>query len=338
MTSPANELFNTPLQPLKQEIYDVFWGQPIRDSGSEAFWIFYARQCEYALHEDGIHVQARTHEDIIEVVRLLKAGCKRSEIRDVLRPRFRETHNNKEELMDRSINLAANLLLMINFDDVPYSFSGRHQLLWHDGTLPACLQAHFSHPPALGHEGIKFQRVFHAMNLERFAGVQIVPTSNLLDHLRLTHDDTRVHVFHHVSFLRVQSKDSLLPEKLVEETIRTLALLFPSDDPVMKRHYRMMALESTCDDQLLHAGFLVTHDRQVEKFVYWHDRLVVLKQIFDEATPKTISQWWFDRRNGVQWYTFWIAIVVLTLTLSFGLIQSVEGALQVYGTFRGDKS
>jgi hypothetical protein len=97
---------------------------------------------------------------------------------------------------------------------------------------------------------------------------------------------------------------SLLPETLVKGRIRTLALLLPSDDPTTHKHYRKMAMDSTCDGQVLRAGFLVTDDRQVEKFVHWHDRLVVLKQVFDEATPKTFSQWWFDRRNGVQWYTF----------------------------------
>lgn len=103
--------------------------------------------------------------------------------------------------MDRSINLASTLLLMIDFDDVPYSFSGRQRLQWDTGTLKTCLQAYFNDPPVLGHEGVKFQRVFHAMNLERIAGVQVIPTNNLLDHLRLTHDDTRLHVFNHISFL-----------------------------------------------------------------------------------------------------------------------------------------
>jgi hypothetical protein len=32
----------------------------------------------------------------------------------------------------------------------------------------------------------------------------------------------------------------------------------------------------------------------------------------------------------VQWYTFWVAALVLGLTIVFGLIQCVEGALQVY--------
>ena len=41
----------------------------------------------------------------------------------------------------------------------------------------------------------------------------------------------------------------------------------------------------------------------------------MLKQAFDEAQPKTIRQWWYDSRNGVQWYTFWVAVLVLVLTV-----------------------
>ena len=32
----------------------------------------------------------------------------------------------------------------------------------------------------------------------------------------------------------------------------------------------------------------------------------------------------------MQWYTFWVAILVFVMTVFFGFVQSVEGALQVY--------
>ena len=130
---------------------------------------------------------------------------------------------------------------------------------------------------------------------------------------------------------------TILPNSLVEETLRTLALLFPQSDPAIRNWYRQLPAPFSLDPQLMLCGHLKTDDRQIENFTYWHDRLVVLKQVFDEATPQTLSQWWHDRRNGVQWYTFWIAIVVLGFTLFFGLIQSIEGALQVYGTFHDEK-
>lgn len=130
---------------------------------------------------------------------------------------------------------------------------------------------------------------------------------------------------------------SLLPGALIEETQRTLAMLFPGSDTIIRKWCRRLPAPFSLDTQLITCGHLKTDDRQIEKFVYWHDRLVVLKQVFDEATPQTLSQWWHDRRNGVQWYTFWVAVVVLALTLLFGFVQSVEGALQVYASFKGNK-
>ena len=32
-------------------------------------------------------------------------------------------------------------------------------------------------------------------------------------------------------------------------------------------------------------------ERQIDNFEFWHDRLVMLKQAFDEADPKTVRQW-----------------------------------------------
>lgn len=82
--------------------------------------------------------------------------------------------------------------------------------------------------------------------------------------------------------------------------------------------------------RLLRIGNLDAESRQIDNFGYWHDRLVILKEVYDEAQPSTLSQWWYDRRNGVQWYTFWVALLVLILTILFGLIQCIEGAIQAY--------
>lgn len=60
---------------------------------------------------------------------------------------------------------------------------------------------------------------------------------------------------------------------------------------------------------------------------------MILKQVFDEAEPNTIPRLWYDRRKGVQWYTFWVAVFVLVLTVFFGFVQSIEGALQVYKAY-----
>jgi len=98
----------------------------------------------------------------------------------------------------------------------------------------------------------------------------------------------------------------------------------------MKQQKRQKLLDSLARE----CGQLKVEERQIENFEYWHDRLVILKQVFDETEPSNIKQWWHDRRKRVQWYTFWVAAVVLGLTIFFGLVQSVEGALQVYLGFK----
>jgi uncharacterized membrane protein YkvA (DUF1232 family) len=82
---------------------------------------------------------------------------------------------------------------------------------------------------------------------------------------------------------------------------------------------------------------LKAEERQIDQFKYWHDRLVILKQVFDEAEPSNFTQWWRDRRRHVQWYTFWVAVLVLMWTVVFGLIQCIEGALQVWLAFKASK-
>ena len=127
---------------------------------------------------------------------------------------------------------------------------------------------------------------------------------------------------------------TLLPAALIDETMRTLALLLPEHDSDVEIWFQQQTAKLQkrrklpLDPLARECGQLKVEERQIDNFEYWHDRLVILKQVFDEAEPNTIRQWWNDRRKRVQWYTFWIAALVLGLTILFGLIQSVEGALQ----------
>lgn len=126
----------------------------------------------------------------------------------------------------------------------------------------------------------------------------------------------------------------IFPPSFIAETRSTIALLFPKYDASVRKWYTGQATKHGLDPAVMDSGHLIADERQIENFSYWRDRLVVLKQVYDESRPNTIAQWWHDRRNGVQWYTFWVAMLVLFLTVFFGLVQSIEGALQVYASFR----
>jgi hypothetical protein len=125
----------------------------------------------------------------------------------------------------------------------------------------------------------------------------------------------------------------LFPEGLVEETIQTLALLFPQLDRQITGWMNKLPQTLNIDKELTKCGRLKPHARQIGKFRFWHDRLVLLKQAYDQSQPRTISQLWYDRRNTLQWYTFWIAISVFLLAIVFGMVQSIEGALQTYKAY-----
>ena len=76
----------------------------------------------------------------------------------------------------------------------------------------------------------------------------------------------------------------------------------------------------------------VTFSPQVDSWTisgFGEIALIVLKEAYDEATPRVLSQWWYDRRNNVQWYTFWVAIMVFVVTTTLGIIQCIEGGLQL---------
>lgn len=101
--------------------------------------------------------------------------------------------------------------------------------------------------------------------------------------------------------LTLSSRNSLLPPGLADETLRTLALMIPSSDPATRKWFARLPNYQDLDKRAVRYRRLKTDDRQLEKFPFWRERLLMLKQVFDEAQPQSISQWWYDRRNGVQW-------------------------------------
>lgn len=168
------------------------------------------------------------------------------------------------------------------------------------------------------------------------AGMCVTWTDNLADHLSLRDDDTRILIFHHATFLQNHQKcdTSPFPTGFLEETLRTLSLLIPPNDCKAVKWYADKQKELHLDPAAARCGHLNATGRQIENFRYWRDRLVILKQAFDEAEPQSLKQWWRDRRRRMQWYTFWIAVLVLVLTVLAGLTQFVFGVVQVWAAVK----
>ena len=143
-------------------------------------------------------------------------------------------------------------------------------------------------------------------------------------------DGSDNHMHHLTKIIR-----SLLSDDLIEETLHTLRLLLPSSDRCTCEWFKKKQKGLGLDSKAGSYPALNASARQIDKFHYWRDRLVVLKQAFDESEPNTIASWWYDDRKKVQWYTFWLAALVLLLTVVFGLIQSVSGIVQAWAAVKG---
>jgi hypothetical protein len=159
--------------------------------------------------------------------------------------------------------------------------------------------------------------------LKKIGGIKVEFTNNLADHLHFDGDSNSVLIFHHATWLDRQNRyglfrdfvvgklrlipsSGILPRELVDETLRTLALLFPQSrfNSTKKQARKGKWLDEVMgdyviDSRLTRCGTLSHKNRQIENFSFYRDRLIVLKREFDQATPQTPSQWFYDRRNGV---------------------------------------
>ncbi|CZR39194.1 uncharacterized protein FPRO_05614 [Fusarium proliferatum ET1] len=261
--------------------------------------------------------------------------------------------NNDVDACQDALNLVARLILMTEVGSLERASGFMHQTgpqplpLWDKDSLDSLTEKVFpisSHPTCTG---IAVTPDLSAWSLENVAGIKIEFTDNLADHLRLTNNNTQMYVFHHVAFLEAQrhsiNAQATLPQDLAEETLRTLAILFPQSDhwaALRSNRKKQVWLDRLCthssrviDPQLAWCGTPSGESRYLSNFCFWKDRLVILKEEFDHSTPDSFSQWWYDRRNGVQWHNFWVAIVVLGLTAVFGLIQCILASIQVYKAY-----
>lgn len=98
--------------------------------------------------------------------------------------------------------------------------------------------------------------------------------------------------------------------KVLMETSLSLDLLFPFWDN------RTLALLEK-EGQTFHQDgpFESTKALNLSAFDYWRDRLLELHEEIFQAPPVSWAQLWRDRRNPQQFWTFWVALVILLLTI-----------------------
>lgn len=166
---------------------------------------------------------------------------------------------------------------------------------------------------------------FTIMNLRKICRIHVEWTPNLKDHLRYDRSIRRLNLYpHKVCLLSHLEHSNAFPKDFLRETIRTLDLLFPYGDKSTDRW-----LESS--KQPFHRTSSLNiqlRASNLAEFCYWRRQLVELYDVFQQP-PSTITQMWHDRRNPMQWYTFWLAAFIAISSTVFGSIGCYIGFKQI---------
>ncbi|KAI0451927.1 hypothetical protein F5B21DRAFT_516354 [Xylaria acuta] len=294
-----------------------------------------------ATDADEPHMAAQRIEDIFEIVRCLIQGDRR----DTIVLRLKQTNSTAtENACESSVDLAFRLLLMLKVGVVRHQASLRHHLKWEKDSLKDFVRDRFNESPALDCHHVRLPKSFNAWSISTIGGLKLGFTDNLADNLLPIDDDTTVLIFHHASFLEYRVK-LVVTLSTTDATVLTSIALFIRMSEfrslIRNNNNKRVWFQKLCsasgpcpvDHQVALCGNLRAEERQIERFAFWRDRSIILKQIYDDATPMTIKQWWHDRRNGERWFAFWVAVLVLMITMTLGLVQYIESALQAYKAY-----
>ncbi|KAL6404697.1 hypothetical protein AUP68_11524 [Ilyonectria robusta] len=330
------------------KIANAFWADVTpanyKPTSLQPYSEYYTEQCKMVYYSLGANLPFSKHEGIIQLAQEIKQGLTRQQVVQSVAARYPGIVSNaqldKAEIINGAVNLATRLLLMVDVGKPATNrmWTGRAFRSWDQGTIRDFTASIFPVQGSNRHNGIQLDTDFNARNLDAIGGLKVELTNNLLDHLKVIdiEGETTVMIFHHASFLENQ-EHPLFPDGFVHETLQTLALLFPQNKWYKNSkawyHKHFESTMADTDTGVLSCGPLTMTD--IDAYQFWGDRLVRLKLVFDQAKPRTLRQWWNDRREGTQWYALW---VVVGFTIFFGLVQSIEGGIQVYKAYQVEEN
>ena len=208
LLAPLQSLSRQSLSPLcKLSIMKGFWTTlsstvDWKKIPLDTYFEYFEHQCRLALHDwSGDDISTLNFSHVVDIAKMIREGSTRAEMEGRMEIALA---GNCAQLSPEIVDLTVRLLLMIQiggFRNV--HMPSQETLAWLRGPLSDSLHGNFSRDNALK-DSVDLDTTFMARNIERIAGIRIVWTSNLLDHLRMLDNDSSVALFHHASFLNFQ--------------------------------------------------------------------------------------------------------------------------------------
>ncbi|KAH8646070.1 hypothetical protein BGZ60DRAFT_438333 [Tricladium varicosporioides] len=273
-------------------------------------------------------------EHIQIVVRLISEECcnTRSCWRGPLRENVRRKSlfdGHSDDSINRTIDLTLRLWLVLHIRDDEYVW-GANSIQWDDDrTLQIFIASQFPESRPMKDLGERYFDLllpenFTVVKLKRWSGIKFEWTYNFSEHLNFDKDHRVVKIFPLKSYMHGlrKSKVELIPNAVIDEYIKTMNMLFPSWDMKTQEYLKKKKQTFGMEPPVDYPGTLYLSD-----FCVWQSRLATIYAEFC-SPPPSMTQLFNDRRNVLQWYTFWFAVMILILTVVFGVISSVFGGIQ----------
>ena len=305
----------------QKEFLRECWGLQLKDPGSakelqsyQSYLHHYEESCFYV----PTSLADCTHEHFCKAVQQLQKGTRKS-CEAAIEPLLPPTSQSPEAAKE-CINFLGRAILLIDV------------LGWgaDETLLDFIIRVVASDSKQEDHYRMPLS--FNARTFAKVAGIKILWTRDLLSHLEMGLNDSTLSIFHNVKVLQLYEQSSLraiFPDKFLDETRRTLSLMLPVADRASAKWFDSEQRRLRLDITAGNCRHLRATQRNIQDFTFWRDRLIITKEAFDTSQPSGLLRFWRDDRNRVQWWTFWIAIIVFLLTL----VGVIEGALQVYKAY-----
>jgi hypothetical protein len=196
-----NKLLNISLErPVaakhRREILQGCWGLQLSDKEYEnqsihfdAYFRHYEEQCEQCSNG----AARLTHQDVLQVIDLLKSKTKRDcKVALIAKAQAEELPTaDWDRVADDWILFAGRSLLCVDLS------------LWKDNELLVDFNRRVFLLPSAQADNVRLPRSFNAKNLAQVAGFRIKWTSSLQNHLKMSDNDEEVMIFHHARILRL---------------------------------------------------------------------------------------------------------------------------------------
>ena len=106
------------------------------------------------------------------------------------------------------MNLAASLVTMMNIGNFNCGPHDIEPINWkNEESLADIIKPLFPAAEGSVDDSVKLEQAFHALNLELIGGLDIVWTWSLADHLMLSNDSRKLHIFHCLTWLHWQIEE-----------------------------------------------------------------------------------------------------------------------------------